>query len=292
LLTILVLGAEVTGGLWAHSLALLSDAGHVAADVLALGLAWFAATQSRRPADRRRTYGYHRVNFLAALANATLLLVIVAMIGLEAVQRLLHPQPVLGQVVIVTAVVTVVANASAALMLHRGESSPNLRAAFLHVLGDLGAGLGVLVSGAIILATGWVYADPLISLAIALLIALGAIRVVREAVNVLLEGAPRGMDLAAVERELLAGPGVRSIHDLHVWTVAPDHAALSAHLVVDARSLAAGERLIRALENRLCLKFGIGHTTLQLEASQPCPDGYRHGPAEHNHPHHSQPVAG
>jgi len=280
------------GGLWAHSLALLSDAGHVTTDVLALALAWFAAVQSRRPADRRRTYGYHRVNFLAALANAVLLLAIAAVIGLEAVQRLLHPQPVLGQVVIVTAAVAVAVNVGAALVLRRGEPTPNLRAALLHVAGDLAAGIGVLMSGAIVLTTGWIYADPSISLAIALLVALGAIRIVHEAVNVLLEGAPPGMDLAAVERELLAGPGVRSIHDLHVWTVSPDHAALSAHLVVDAWSLAAGERLIRALEGRLCRKFGIGHTTLQLEASQPCPDGCGHGPAEHNHPHRPQPAAG
>jgi cobalt-zinc-cadmium efflux system protein len=287
----LVLGAEVGGGLWAHSLALLSDAGHITADALALGLAWVAAVQSRRPADRRRTYGYHRINFLAALANAVLLLAIVAAIGFEAIQRLLHPQLVLGQVVIVTAAMAVTVNAGAALVLHRRESTPNLRAAFLHVVGDLAASIGVLVSGAIVATTGWGYADPSISLAIALLIAVGAIHIIREVVNVLLEGAPHGMDLVAVEQELLAGPGVLSIHDPHVWTVSPDHAALSAHLVVDAQSLAAGERLIRALESRLCRKFGIGHTTLQLEASQPCPDGCGHGPAEHNHPHRPQPTA-
>lgn len=285
ILTALVFAIELAGGFWAHSLALLADAGHVAADVLALGLAWFAAVQSQRPADLRRTYGYHRARILAALGNALALLAIVAVVGYEAVRRLLRPQPVDGAAVVLTALVGLAINAVVIFLLHDHGRDLNLRAAMLHVASDLAAGIGVVTAGAVILFTGWLYADPLISIAISLLIAVGGFRILQEATNVLLEGAPRGLDLGDVETELLAGPHVRSVHDLHVWSVSPEHPALSAHLVVEPQSLAAGERLVRLLENRLCQKFGIGHTTIQLETAQPCGGGCAQDVTEHNHPH-------
>jgi cobalt-zinc-cadmium efflux system protein len=285
-LTALVLGGELAGGWWAHSLALLADAGHVAADTAALGMAWFAAAQSRRPADVSRTYGYHRAGVIAALANALAIFAVVALIGYEALRRLAHPEPVAGGVVVLTALAAIVVNGLMYGILHdHGHRDLNLRAARLHVLGDLGGAAGVAVAGLVILVTGWLVADPLVSLAICGLIAVGAVRILREAVHVLLEGTPAGIDLAAVKRELLASAGVQSVHDLHVWTISPEHAALSAHLVVDPQPVAAGEHLVRRLEARLCEVFGIGHTTIQLETCHPCRDGFTHGAAEHNHPH-------
>jgi cobalt-zinc-cadmium efflux system protein len=284
-LTIAIVVIQLAGGIWSHSLALLADAGHVAADVLALALAWLAAVQSRRPADERRTYGYHRVGILAAMANSVALVVVVAVIGLEAVRRLLHPQPVSGGVVVATALVAIAVNSYIAWSLKDAGQDLNLRAALLHVLGDLASAAGVVAAGLVILLTGWLYADPLISLVICALILLGALRIARESLHVLMEGTPRGLDLAGVERELMSGTGVRSVHDLHVWTVSPEHASLSAHLVVDPQSVEAGEHLVRDLEARLCRRFAIGHTTIQLETCHPCPEDLEHGAADHNHPH-------
>jgi len=219
------------------------------------------------------------------MANALLLLGVVGLIVLEAVRRLLHPQPVAGGAVVVTALVAIALNSYVAWTLRHPGSDLNLRAALLHVLGDLASAAGVVAAGLIILLTGWLYADPLISLAISVLILLGAARIAQEALHVLLEGTPRGMDLAAVEQELMAGTGVRSVHDLHVWTISPQHSALSAHLVVDPQSLAAGEHLVRETESRVCDHFGIGHTTIQLETCHPCADDQAHGAGDHNHPH-------
>lgn len=284
-LTVAIVAIQLAGGLWSHSLALLADAGHVAADVLGLALAWFAAVQSRRPADRRRTYGYHRVGILAAVANSIALVLVVGVIALEAVRRLLHPEPVTGGVVVAAALLAIVVNAYVAWRLRHGGHDLNLRAALLHVLGDLASAAGAVAAGLIILFTGWLYADPLISLAICGVIVLGAVRIARESLHVLMEGTPRGVDLEAVESELLAGRGVRSVHDLHVWTVSPEHSSLSAHLVVDQQSVEAGEHLVRDLETRLCQRFGVGHTTIQLETCHPCPEDLEHGAGDHNHPH-------
>lgn len=265
LLTLAIVAIQLVGGLWAHSLALLADAGHAFADVLALALAWFAAVQSRRPADPRRTYGYHRAGTLAAAANSAVLVLLVGVIALEAVRRLLHPEPVAGGTVVLAALLAVLVNAYAAWRLRHGGQDLNLRAALLHVLGDGASAAGVVAAGLVILFTGWLYADPVISLVISVVILLGAARVARESLHVLLEGTPRGLDLAAVESELLAGEGVRSVHDLHVWTVSPEHSSLSAHLVVDPLTVEAGEHLVRDLETRVCNRFGVGHTTIQLE---------------------------
>src|SRR2546426_7471448 len=187
-LTLVVLLVELTGGLLSHSLALLSDAGHVLTDVFALGLAWFAVEQSKRPADQRRTYGYQRVSILAALLNAITLIVIVLAIAIEAVRRLMDPAPVQGGLVIATALVAIAINAFVILTLRGDSGNLNLRAAALHVTGDVAASAGVVIAGAVILLTGWLPIDPLLSLAIAALIAYGAWGIVRETVNLLLEG--------------------------------------------------------------------------------------------------------
>ncbi|HLZ95242.1 MAG TPA: cation diffusion facilitator family transporter [Candidatus Dormibacteraeota bacterium] len=284
LLTIVILAVELAGGLLSHSLALLSDAGHVLTDVFALGLAWFAVEQSKRPADQRRSYGYQRVSILAALVNAVTLIVIVVAIAFEAVRRLLAPEPVTGGIVIVSALIGIAVNTYVILGLRGDTKSLNIRAAFLHVAGDIGASAGVVVAGVVILLTGWLYIDPLLSLGIAALIAFGAWGIVRETVNLLMEGNPKEIDLAKVTREITSTERVTDVHDLHVWALSPEQTALSVHVVVGECPLSDAEHLVRDLEQRLCSRFDIGHTTIQVENCHPCGE-IAHGAGAHNHPH-------
>src|SRR3984893_258082 len=283
-LTCAVLLVELAGGLISHSLALLSDAGHVLTDVFALGLAWFAVAQSNRPADARRSYGYHRVSILAALVNSVTLIVIVLAIAYEAVRRLAHPEPVQGGIVVVAALVGIAINAFVAFGLRGHGGDLNMRAALMHVLGDVGASVGVVLAGLVILVTGWLYIDPLLSLGIAVLIAFGAWRIVRETVNLLREGTPAEIDLAAVTREISGTELVTSMHDLHVWALSSDEVALSCHVVVGECPLGDAEHVVRDLEGRLCEKFAIGHTTIQIESCHPCGE-IHHGAGDHNQPH-------
>jgi cobalt-zinc-cadmium efflux system protein len=283
-LTCVILAVELAGGLVSHSLALLSDAGHVLTDVFALGLAWFAVEQSKRPADRRRSYGYQRVSILAALVNSVTLIVIVIVIAFEAVRRLTHPEPVQGAVVIVSALVAIAVNVYVVFGLRGHGKSLNLRAALLHVTGDIGASVGVVVAGAVILLTGWLYIDPILSLGIAVLIAYGAWRIVQETVNLLLEGTPADINLSDVTSEITKTEHVISVHDLHVWALSSEAMALSAHVVLEECPLGDAEHVVRDLEGRLCGRFAIGHTTIQVESCHPCGE-IHHGGGEHNHPH-------
>jgi cobalt-zinc-cadmium efflux system protein len=267
LLTAIILAVEVTGGLLAHSLALLADAGHVLTDVAALALAWFATRQAGRPADERKTYGYHRTGILAALANALTLIAIVVAIAYEAIGRLRHPQPVTPALMFAAAGVGLLINLYIARRLH-GESQANLnvRAAFLHVLGDLGASAGVILAGLVILFTGWNAADPLLSLAIAALISYGAWGVVREAVGILMEAAPVGVDIRRLADDLAALPEVTEVHDLHVWSIAGGMNALSAHvLAADDCSLSDCDEMLGRVNRLLADRYQITHTTIQFE---------------------------
>jgi cobalt-zinc-cadmium efflux system protein len=283
-LTLVILLIELVGGLLSHSLALLSDAGHVLTDVFALGLAWFAVEQSKRPADQRRTFGYQRVSILAALLNSVTLIVIVVAIAYEAVRRLAAPQPVHGEIVIVAALAGIAINVFVIFRLRGDSHSLNMRAALLHVTGDVAASAGVVVAGLVILLTGWLYIDPLLSLAIAALIAYGALGIVRETVNLLLEGTPREIDLAAVRAEIESNGLVTGVHDLHVWALSSDEMALSCHVVIGECPLGDAEHVVRGLEARLCDRFAIGHTTIQVESCHPCGE-IQHGAGSHNHPH-------
>jgi cobalt-zinc-cadmium efflux system protein len=283
-LTGVILAVELAGGVVSHSLALLSDAGHVLTDVFALGLAWFAVEQSKRPADRRRSYGYQRVSILAALVNSAVLIVIVIAIAFEAVRRLTHPEPVQGVVVIVSALVAIAVNVYVVFGLRGHGKSLNLRAAVLHVTGDIGASVGVVVAGAVILLTNWLYIDPILSLGIAVLIAYGAWRIVRETVNLLLEGTPTDINLGDVTGEITKTEHVISAHDLHVWALSSEEMALSVHVVLEECPLGEAEHVVRDLEGRLCGRFAIGHTTIQVETCHPCGE-IHHGAGEHNHPH-------
>ncbi|HEX2714187.1 MAG TPA: cation diffusion facilitator family transporter, partial [Candidatus Acidoferrales bacterium] len=238
------------GGILSHSLALLADAGHVTTDIFALALAWFAVKQTERPADEARSFGYHRAGILAAMANGATLIVLVFIIAWEAAQRFVHPEPVQGGLVILAALAGVGVNTYIALSFRKQSSNLNIRAAVLHAFGDLLASVGVILAGAIILFTGWLFIDPLVSVFIAALIGWNAFKIVGETVNILLEGTPRGTDLAAIRNELAEVPGVVSLHDLHVWAISSEHKALSAHVVVEDQSLADSEHVMREIESR------------------------------------------
>src|SRR5947208_7191611 len=283
-LTLAVLVVELAGGLLSHSLALLADAGHVLTDVFALGLAWFAIEQSKRPADRHRSYGYQRVGILAALVNAAALIVIVLAIGFEAVRRLMTPESVQGGAVIATALAAIAINALVIVTLRGGSQNLNLRAALLHVTGDVASSAGVVVAGAVILLTGWLYIDPLLSLGIAVFIAYSPWGIVRETVHLHMERTPPEIDLGTVTSEINGSSLVTGVHDLHVWALSSEDVALSCHIVIEDSSLGDAEHVVRDLETRLCDRFAIGHTTIQVESCHPCGEVH-HGAGQHNHPH-------
>jgi cobalt-zinc-cadmium efflux system protein len=264
LLTILILLVEVVGGLLSHSLALLSDAGHMLTDVVALGLAWFAAAQAERPADARKTFGYHRTGILAAQVNAVTLIVIVVVIGYEAVRRLQHPETVTPWVMFAAAVVGIAINLVIGLGLRKeGGENLNVRAAMLHIFGDVGASAAVIVGGVVILLTGWYPADPLISLFIAVLIAKGAWGILRQTTDVLMEATPRSLNVAQLVRDVVKLPGVSDVHDLHIWSIAGGMHALSAHVQVSERPLSACDALLETLNQVLKERYHIAHTTIQ-----------------------------
>jgi len=266
-LTAGILVIEVAGGLLSNSLALLSDAGHVLTDIVALGLAWYATAQAERPADARRTYGYHRTGILAALANAVTLILIVIGIAYEAWGRLAHPEPVAPLLMFAAALVGIAVNLYIGFGLRaEGGNNLNVRAAMLHVFGDVGASAGVILGGLVILVTGWQAADPLISLGIAVLIAKGAWDILRETTDILMEATPKQVNAAELVRDLLRVPGVHDVHDLHIWSLAGGMPVLSAHVqVADDRALSACDALLGALTTVLHEQYRIAHSTLQLE---------------------------
>lgn len=267
-LTTLVLAGEVVGGIWAGSLALLSDAAHVFMDVFALTLSLGALLLARRPADERRTYGWHRAEVFAALVNGVTLIAVAAFIFVEGVGRLLEPTPVKGVGLLVIAAAGLVANAAVALLLRRHVGADiNIRGAFLHVIGDALASAAVIVGALIVIFTGWYVVDPLLALAIAGLLLWGAGRLVRDALRILFEGTPPGVGVRDVARALTAVEGVTAVHDLHIWALCSHITNLSAHLVVCE---GAGDDVRRAAEDALAARFKINHTTLQLE-EEPCP---------------------
>jgi cobalt-zinc-cadmium efflux system protein len=267
LLTALILLVELVGGLLAHSLALLADAGHVLTDILALGLAWFAAARAERPADARNTYGQHRIGILAALANAVTLILIVIWIAWEAVQRLRQPEAVTPWIMLAAATVGVAVNLYIVLGLRaEGGENLNVRGAMLHALGDIGASLGVIVGALVILLTGWQYADPIISLFIAALVAKSAWDLLGETIDILMESSPRDLNVAQLVGDVIKVPGVSDVHDLHVWSIAGGMRVLTAHVqVADDRRLSDCDHLVNQIHCLVCERYRISHTTIQVE---------------------------
>jgi cobalt-zinc-cadmium efflux system protein len=265
ILTIIIAVVEAVGGWLTGSLALLSDAGHMWTDVSALGLALLAAWFAGRPANRKRTYGYVRLEILSALVNGVLLLAITVFIVIEALERLKRPTAVdLGPMALI-ATIGLGANLLAMGFLHSGHSL-NTRSAFLHVLGDALSSVGVLVGAGVMALTGWHWVDPLISIAISAVVVVGAWRLLREAVDVLLETVPPHVDVDGVEKALACIPRVTAVHDLHIWTVGSGMVALSAHLVVDEPSACENDTILVAAKRALVERFGIDHSTLQIES--------------------------
>lgn len=262
-LTIGFAGIEAVGGWWAGSLALLGDAGHMVTDSAALALAAIAAWLARRAPTLRHSYGFGRIEILAAGANALLMLAVIVALTIAAVGRLQTPRPVDGGLVTVVALAGLLVNAFVAWLLVRGERTLNVRAALLHVVGDLLGSVAALIAGAVVLTTGWTPIDPLLSLAIAALILYSSLRLLREALHALMEGVPLHLSLEEIGAALAGTPGVHSVHDLHVWTLSSNRIALSAHLVVD--DLAHWERVLRAVTEVMHDRFGIEHLTLQPE---------------------------
>lgn len=265
-LTAAYLLLEVGGALVTRSLALLADAGHMLADVMALGLALFTGWFSRRPASLHRTFGYYRVEVLAAAFNAFVLFGMAGYILLEAWRRLRAPVEVLSAPMLVVAGAGLAVNVAGILLLRRaaGESL-NLRAAYLEVVSDALGSVAVLVAGAVMALTGWWLADAVVSVLLGLLIVPRTWHLLRGAVDILLEAAPAGMDLAAVEEALGSVPGVASIHDLHVWSIASGMDSLTVHVV--AEEGCEGRRLLEAIHRLLAERFGLCHVTVQVEPS-------------------------
>ncbi len=262
-LTTVVLAGEIVGGIWSGSLALLSDAAHVFMDVFALALSLVALLLARRPADERRTYGWHRAEVFAALINGLTLIAVAAFIFVKAVSRLMAPPPVKGVGLLVIAAAGLVANAAVALLLRRHVGADlNIRGAFLHVIGDALASAAVIVGALLVIFAGWYAVDPLLALAIGGLLLWGAGRLVRDGVRILFEGTPPGVKPRDVAAALAAVEGVTSVHDLHVWALCSHITNLSAHLVVCE---GAGDAVRRVAEETLAAEFKIKHTTLQLE---------------------------
>src|ERR1700752_2991613 len=262
------MAVELAGGWLSGSLALLADAGHMLADGAALAIALFAAWIAQRPATAQRSFGFMRLEVLAALVNGAVLIVIAIGIGIEAWRRLRAPPAVNGALLAAVALVGLIANVAAVAILHRGhQHSLNQRGAYLHVVGGLLGSVVALLVGAIVLATGWTLADPLISVLIGALVLVSAWRLVKESTDVLLEATPRPIALSDVPERIASVPGVESVHDLHLWTVTSGVVAMSGHLVV--KNPTDNQPILEAVQDRM-RALGIHHVTVQVEREPIC----------------------
>jgi cobalt-zinc-cadmium efflux system protein len=295
ILTASFMVVEAVGGWLSGSLALIADAGHMLTDAGALGLSLVTATLARRPATASRTFGYLRLEILAALVNGAVLLLVAGWVVVEAGRRLRTPIPVEADLFLLIASIGLVVNLAGLWILHGAQhGSLNVRGAYLHVLGDALGSVGAIAAALVIRYTGWLPADPIISILLSGLILVGAWRLVRESVEVLLEAVPRHVDLGAVRAGMLAVEGVHGVHDLHVWTVTSGMVAMSGHVVVP--ELARHPETLGRLQGAL-RDHGIAHATIQLEVEGDCPcescfpvappaePGHHHHGHSHGHPH-------
>jgi cobalt-zinc-cadmium efflux system protein len=272
LLTLAFVVGEAIAGWTANSLALLSDAGHNFADALALGLSLYAVLIAKKSAHSRMTFGYHRVGILAALINAVSLVVIAIIISMEAIQRLAKPEPTQSGLMIGVAVVAVAVNLLIGYWLHHGRHDLNIRSVYIHMLGDAVSAAGVVVAGIVVALTKSTTADPLISFVIAALIVWSSYGILKESVNVLLEGTPAGINMGAVEECILKVSGVLNVHDLHVWTVGPGVIACSCHVMVSEQTISSGQQILKVIVEELQHRFNITHTTVQVEVEGCAPN--------------------
>ncbi len=268
-----ILLTEIIGGIASNSLALLSDAGHMFVDALALGLSLFAITLAARPVSATKTYGYHRAEIMAALANGTTLVLVAVFIYYEAYQRFLNPPEVRTPIMLAVALVGLVANFIGIVLLRRASlGSLNIKAAFWHVVGDTISSVGV-VAGAIVIAlTGWSVVDPIIAVLIGTIILWGAVQIVRESTDILLEAVPRHISIEQAISSIKAVAGVVDVHDVHIWTITSGMYAMSGHLVVNDQMVSRGTDIVKLVTEHLAEKYNIRHTTLQIECDS-CPSG-------------------
>jgi cobalt-zinc-cadmium efflux system protein len=272
-LVLIIMVAEIIGGILSNSLALLSDAGHMLTDALALALSLFAINLARRPATPTKTFGYHRAEIMAALANGTLLVLVSVFIFYEAAQRFSALPSVKSPLMLVIAVIGLVANIIGLFLLRGGsQKSINVKAAFWHVFGDTMSSVGVIIAGIIIYFTGWYIADPILAVVIGIIILLGAVRIVRESVDILLESVPQHVEIEKVTAAVKNIPGVEDLHEIHIWTITSGIYALSAHLKIADQTVSASNDIVTRVTGLLAHDFSITHTTLQLECES-CPTG-------------------
>lgn len=285
-LTLIILVVELIGGFISHSLALLSDAGHVVTDIAAIGLSWFAMDQSQKPASEHFTYGYHRSGILAAFINAMALIVIAAFILYEAIDRLRNPHPVGSTWMFISASVGLILNLFLGFGLNK-EENINVKSAVLHMIGDAMASAGVIIGGVIILFTGWYMVDPILSVLIAILIAFGAWQIVKQTLRILMEGTPKGISLEEVMETIRSIKGVLNVHDLHVWSITSGKNALSCHVVLNnMTNFQESQVILRQIEHEL-LHVGIGHATIQMENEEHSHDESAVcSTTKHEHQHH------
>lgn len=273
-LVLLYIGVEIAGGLWSGSLALLADAGHMVSDAAAMAITLFALRLARRPATPERTFGWHRAEILAAVANGAALVAISASILWEALERWQDPPVVAGPLMMAVAAGGLAVNVVGLFVLSRGEGNLNLRAAWLHVLSDALGSAGAMAAGAAVWLGGWKVADPLASAAIAVLVLRSAWKLLDDAVHVLMEGTPAHIDLTDLRAAMRETPGVLDVHDLHVWTITSGMVSLSAHVVADEDR--PPHEIVRVVAALLRARFGIEHATLQVE-----PPGFDEAEAFH-----------
>jgi len=263
-LTFIYLVVEVAGGVISGSLALLADGFHMFADAMGIGLSLFAAWLSHRPAPEHRTFGYQRVEILAAFFNALLLIGMGVFILYESFERFQNPEPIQANLMLMVATGGLVVNIIGAKLLHQGhEHNLNMKGAYLHVLGDLLGSVGAILAGACIYFFDWRWADPLISCLISFLILFSALGLLKEAVNILLEGCPSHIDIEDIRREILTYEGIEDIHNLHVWNINMQRAVLTAHLEVTPEAFSG--KTLNTVQQALKEKYGLSHVTLQLE---------------------------
>ena len=276
-----LMGLEVVGGLISNSLALLSDAGHMLTDSLAIFLSYLAIHWGRRPANHRKTFGYHRIEILIALTNGIFLLLIAGYIFYEAVQRFLSPQEVRTGILLVVAAIGLAGNLFGLFIL-RGESHDNLniRSAFFHILADTLSSVGVVAGGIIIALTGWNVVDSLIGIMIGGIVLRGALGLIMESGEVLMEATPRDVDMEQLRKDVGELPGVKDFHDIHVWTIGSGRRALSGHLLTDNISTQESQRMICAAREMLTERYGITHTTLEVECESCLDTVCEYGPRD------------
>ncbi len=269
ILSSFILVLEVAGGIMSNSLALLSDAGHVFADIIALSLSWYGVRQAQRSPTRRMTFGFHRVGVVIAIVNAVSIFTIAAVIFYEAYHRWQQPPEVNSLIMVIVATAGLSVNIFVASWLRREQrSNLNIRSAFWHALGDALASIGVIAGGIIIMLTGWSLVDPIISILIGCIIFLAAWRILKEGLSVLLEATPHHIDIAKMVNTLNQKEGVKGVHDVHVWSISPEIHAMSCHVFIDDLPTSQAADIRKEIEDSLRQQFDIEHTVLQMECQE------------------------